>query len=258
MTKSQPEIEFAHVFDVSPEVKTVRAFGYEIPQEFQVRYFIKSDKPLSKVCWSIGLEVEIAENGTPQTKSIDFQGDLWRFWRRDRRGRDTYWPVEKFPERQKLNYRSVDFEKVRTITSSVRTMNHLQSLAVAVALHSFDHVDGVWKKKVNFPDLNSKELKAAEREFIQRKSRVPRNPIDYQLVVELYYEAKNVGASAREYISVRYNESEELGDVPLDTVNNWIRTCRDMKILPESNYGKSKNSSPKKSAGNKSSAKKGK
>ena len=259
MTNTRPEIEFAHVFDIDTSVKTVRAFGYEIPQEFQIRYFIKSKNTNSKVCWSLGLEIEISDEGKPQTKAISFQGDLWRFWRKDSKGRDLYWPVEKFAERQKLGFEPIDFEKVRRITSSTRTMNHFQSLAVAVVIHSFDLTGEIWRRRNAFPNLSSKELKQVEKKFLQRKAYVPRNTIDYERVADLYFEAKGITgerASVREYISVHYNESDEMGDVKLDTVNNWIKTCRDLKLLPESNYGRNKNSTPSKSVG-KATTKKG-
>ena len=247
MTKTRPEIEFVHVFDIESSVGTVQAFGYDIPQEFKIRYFIRSKDPHSKVCWSIGLEVEITDKGKPQTKAIDFQGDVWRVGRKDSRGRDLYWPVGEFSERQKLGFAPVDFEKVKMITSSIRTLNHFQSLAVAVVLHSFDLKEGNWVRKPDFPNLSSNELKLVEKKFLQREGRVPRSNIDYDRVRELYDEAKAKGYGVKDYISVNYDEYEEIDGVKLDTVNNWIRTCRDMKLISESKYRKKKNSSPIKS-----------
>jgi len=247
VTKTRPEIEFVHVFDIEPSVGTVRAFGYDIPQEFKIRYFIRSENPHSNVCWSIGLEVEITDKGKPQTKAIDFQGDVWRIGRKDSRGRDLYWPVTGYPERQGLGFAPVDFEKVKMITSSIRTLNHFQSLAVAVVLHSFDLKEGDWVRKRDFPDLSSNELKLVEKKFLQREGRVPRSKIDYDRVRELYDEAKAKGYGVKDYISVHYNEDEEIDGIAPDTVNNWIRTCRDMKLISESKDRKKRNSSPIKS-----------
>lgn len=240
MTKTRPQIEFAHVYDIGASVRTVKAFGYEIPQEFRIRYFVKSEHPNFDVLWGIDLEIEITSEGKPQTRAIGFRGDTARFSHKSGRGVDKYQQVELFSQRQEMGFQPVDFEKVRAITSSARTMKYFQSLAVAVVIHSFDLIEGDWRRKGDSPNVYSEAIKNVEKKFLERKSRVPRSDIDYARVAELYAEAKANKADGyriREFISANYDEYGAV-DIPLDTVNNWIKTCRDRQLIPESNYGK--------------------
>ena len=246
MTNTRPEIEFAHVFPLDDDVKAVHAFGFEVPQEFMVIFFIRSLNTDLKVVWSIGLEIEITGLGVPQTKKIDFQGEVFYSIRTDHHKRNLYYPAETFSARQELGLAPVDFERVRTISSSTRTLNYLQSLGVAVAVESFEIRNGIWERKTKFVDLDSDEIKKIKQKFALRKSRSPRSNIDFSRVADLYKEAKSRGIPyVADFISVNYAESDEFDGININTVNNWIKTCRDLEMLPKSDYGKKKNSSPK-------------
>ena len=248
MTNTRPEIEFAHVWPPEKEkkVKPVQAFGYEIPEQFKVGFFFRSSNEKRIVCWSVGMHIEITTEGFPRTQRIEFDGDRWMATRKDRSGRYLYFPVQEIAERRKLGLLPVNFEKIRSLTSSPRNVNYLQSLSVAVAIDSLERIGNVWQVKNNFAEIHSDELKLLAKKFLEKKTRGPRDHIDYEEVARLYKEAKFEGYRVRQHIAAYYNNSDDLTDVPIDTVNNWIKTCRMLELLPKSNYQKKKNSSPTK------------
>jgi len=253
MANTFPEIIFAVLEEIPEDMKAVKVFGQYVPQEFEIDYYVLKKPKVMKTVFKVGMKIMLDKNGKAQTRSLEFEDSPFELTPRKRKdvkddstiGRFTL----NFPNKREF----LDFEEVKRITSSTRILKHFQSLAVAMAIETYELEDGSWGYSNLEPRIESPRIKVIEKKYFRENYRAPRSNIDYEQVAYLYKEAKANGYRIKEHISINYEGSTELRDIPLPTVNGWIKTCREKKLIPKSNYGNKKVSASK--AGSKATPK---
>ena len=208
---------------------------YKVPKNFEVGFFYESLTIGKKLRWRVIFQIQVSDDGTPNTKDISITGDNFakepqHIYKDSNRGERVN------SEALFLVGRSLRKLEVRALTLALQTFRYFNDSQIKG--------EGTWTN--NFMTLSKKEIRAIEKDTLNRVSYKKNSPEFLKQISKLYQDAEKAGLPPVKFIQDEIG-TQELRNVERRTAENWVRVARAKEHLPKKAAIATKNSSPTKS-----------